>query len=233
MDDTKSEVLGEAPMLYRTVLLVFLPLLSLAVGCGSASGLVGAPKTTLSITNKITTLQAGQTYDFTIEIDHDQGAGFTLGLNGAGTLVKNGPNASYVAPTVVPNPNSVTVTATAANGSGVSDSDTFAITAASGPVVGISPGLFTVNAGGASVLLNVSVTQDNPMDVLMGGVDGSPDCGGPCGSLGAFSGTPGGGTYTVPYSPPASVTTSTQQRITVISNLAGQPRGTAYVIINP
>ena len=81
--------------------------------------------------------------------------------------------------------------------------------------------------------LNISVTQDDPSDILTGGVSGSPACNGVCGSLGPFSGTAGGGAYTVQYMPPASVTEPTQQQVAVFSNLPNATTGTAYVTINP
>ena len=214
----------------RVVNSFFALALSFALGCGSVGD---PPATTLTITNKITTLPAGQSHDFDIAEDHDQGAGFTLNLTGQGTLVQNGPGATYIAPSSPPSPNSITVTATAANGSGVSDSDTFSISAAGGPVVSISPSTFGATAGGAPVTLNVSVTQDAPSDVLTGGVNGSPVCNGACGSLGPFSGAPGGGAYTVQYFPPNSVTEATQQQVSVLSNLANATMGKAYVTIHP
>ena len=219
--------------LRRAFLVCFLLAVSVSLGCSSVAGLAGAPDTTVAITNKISTLGAGQSYQFTIDIAHDQGAGFTPSLSGQGTLVQNGPYAVYIAPSAPPSPNSVTVTITAANGSGVSDSDTFSITAASGPVVSISPGAFAAMAGGPPVALNISVTQDDPMDTLSGGTSGSPACYGVCGSFGPFSGTPGGGAYTVQYFPPSAVTGTTQQQVAVFSNLAGSTMGTAYVTISP
>lgn len=220
-------------MRVRIFLAVFVLALAAAFGCSKVGDLTGAPKTTLTITNKITSLPAGQSYAFDIAVDHDQGAGFTLSLTGQGTLVPTGQSGTYIAPPAAPAPNSVTVTATAANGSGVSDSDTFTITAASGPVVSITQGTFTATAGGSPVTLNVTVTQDVPSDTLTGGTSGSPACNGVCGSLGPFSGTPGGGAYTVQYFPPAAVTMSTQQQVSVFSNLPNSTIGNAYVTINP
>jgi hypothetical protein len=220
--------------MWRPVLLASLAAAVICVpGCKSLANLAGTPKTTIAITNKISTLAAGDSYEFAVSEDHDQGAGFTVKLNGQGTLVQNGFSAFYLAPSSPPMPDSVTVTVKAANGSGVSDSDTFTITAAPGPVVSISPATFSATAGGAPVALNVSVTMDSPSDTLTGGTSGSPACGGICGSLGPFSGTPGGGAYTVSYTPPASVTMKTQQQVAVFSNLANSTSGTAYVTINP
>lgn len=217
------------------VLLVLLIAASLALtGCGAVAGLVGgAPQTVVSIANKITSLPAGQTYTFNINFQHTQGAGVTVKLTGQGTLLQNGSSAFYIAPPSPPSPNSVTVTATAANGSNVSDTDTFTITAAPGPVVSISPATFSVTGGGAPVTLNISVTQDNPSDVLAGGTGNSPECNnGPCGVLGLFSGAPGGGSYTVQFFPARSISTTTLQGVQVVSNLANSTPGFAYVNFN-
>jgi hypothetical protein len=204
-------------------------LLALVAGCGKG-------KTTIvQITNKITSLPAGQTYQFTADVEHDQQMGVKLSLTGAGTLVLTGETATYLAPPAPPTPNSVTVTVTAGNGSGVSDSDTFTITSAAGPVVSISPTQPTVSvSAGTPVTLNIAVTQDDPSDLLTAGVSSSSTCGGDiCGSFGAISGTAGSGVYTVQFYPPSSVTTSTLQTINVISSLSDSTMGTAFVIINP
>lgn len=207
-------------------------LLSLTLaGCG----ILGGGKTTIvQITNKITSLPAGQTYQFTANVEHDQMKGVTLLLAGEGTLVLTGSTATYLAPPAPPTPNSVTVTVTAANGSGVSDSDTFSISAATGPVVSITPPTLTVTAGGAAETLTIAVTMDDASDTLVAGISSGSGCaGGVCGTFGPITGTPGGGAYTVQYSPPSSVTASTLQIINVVSNLNGSTTGTAFVTINP
>jgi len=213
---------------FRSVLALLLASLALA-GCG------GSGKTTIvQITNKITSLPAGQTYQFTANVEHTQTMGATLSLSGAGTLVQNDMTATYLAPPAPPTPNSVTITLTAANGSGVSDSDTFTITAATGPVVSISPTSPTVTAGGAPVPLNIAVTMDDPSDTLTADVSGSSTCNsGLCGTFGSIDGTAGGGAYTVQYTPPSSVTASTLQIINVTSSLSNATMGTAFVTINP
>ncbi|HSE66464.1 MAG TPA: hypothetical protein VLB12_05740 [Gemmatimonadales bacterium] len=219
---------------HRYLVACLLPIFALSAGCNAAGSLVGGgSKTTIAITNKISSLSAGQSYQFDIAEDHDGGAGFTTSLTGQGTLVETGLSATYIAPSVPPSPNSVTVKVTAANGSGVSDSDTFTITGASGPVVTISPATFNAQAGGPPVSLSISVTMDQPIDVLMVGTSGSPACGGPCGTFGPLMGTPGGGSYTIQYIPPASVTEVTQQTVNVLSNLQHATRGIAYVTISP
>jgi len=90
----------------RIVLALLLASLTLS-GCGSG-------KTTIvQITNKITSLPAGQSYQFTANVQHDQQMGVKLSLTGAGTLVLTGETATYLAPPAPPTPNSVTVTVTA------------------------------------------------------------------------------------------------------------------------
>lgn len=142
----------------------------------SGCGILGGKTTIVQITNKITSLPAGQPYQFMANVQHDQMKGVTLSLTGAGTLVLNGATAIYLAPPAPPTPNSVTVTVTAGNGSGVKDSDTFSITAAAGPVVSILPTTPTVTAGGAAVTLNIAVTSDDPSDILTVGVSSSSIC---------------------------------------------------------
>ncbi len=179
-------------MFRRVILFTSLAMLITIPGCS----LLGSKTTVVMITNKISSLPAGQTYDFMANVEHDQQKGVTLSLTGQGTLVLNGTLGVYLAPPAPPNPNSVTVTVTAANGSGVSDSDTFTITPAAGPVVSITPTQPTVSASaGTPVTLTIAVTQDDPSDTLTPGVSASAICnGGICGSFGAISGTAGGGT---------------------------------------
>jgi hypothetical protein len=211
----------------RWVLVVLLASLTLS-GCG------GHKTTIVQITDKITSLPAGQTYQFTADVQHTQKMGVTLSLTGAGTLLLTGSTATYLAPPAPPTPNSVTVTVTAANDSGVSDSDTFTITPASGPVVSILPTMPTVTAGGAAVTLNIAVTMDDPSDILTAGASGSSVCNdGPCGTFGPIDGASGGGAYTVQYIPPSSITASTLETINVISSLPNSTPGTAFVTINP
>jgi hypothetical protein len=222
-----SGQLRSAAFILNTAVLIFLVVLTM--GCGSGKS------TIVQITNKITSLPAGQTYTFTANVEHDQKAGVTLSLKGAGTLVISGETAIYLAPPAPPTPNSVTVTVTAANGSGVSDSDTFTITPAAGPVVSISPTEPSVSVSADTpVTLKIAVTQDDATDVLSAEISGSSICGsGTCGSFSAISGTAGSGAYTVQFYPPSSVTASTLQIINVSSSLQNSTKGTAFVTINP
>jgi hypothetical protein len=203
-------------------------LLILLAGCASGKS------TIVQITDKITSLPAGQTYVFTANVEHTQHMGVTLSLTGPGTLVLTGETATYLAPPAPPTPNSVTVTVTAANGSGVSDSDTFTISAAAGPVVSISPTQPTVSvSAGTPVTLNIAVTEDGESDILTPSVSNSSNCGSDCGSFGTISGTAGSGTYTVQFSPPSSMPASTLVIINVSSSMSNSTQGTAFVTINP
>jgi hypothetical protein len=213
----------------RIVFLFLFSVFLVLPGCG------GSKQTTIQITNKITSLPAGQIYQFMGSAQHDQHMGVTVTLTGEGTLVVDNATSSayYIAPASVPSPNSVTVTVTAGNGSGVSDSDTFTITPAAGPVVSIAPASFTVSASaGTPQTLTITVTQDASGDTLTPSVNGSSVCGGgTCGSFGSVAG--GSGLYTVQYSPPSSVSAATIQVITVNSSLTSSTNGSAIVTINP
>ena len=213
----------------RIAVLFFLfSILAMLPGCGNAK------QTIVQITDKITTLPAGQFYQFTANVEHSHGHGVTVSLTGGGTLVIDSQSqcAYYVAPPAPPSPNSVTVTVTVGS---VSDSDTFTITAATGPVVSITPAAPTVSASSDTpVTLNIAVTADSSNDTLIPSIAGSSACsGGVCGSFGAVDGIAGSGAYTVQYFPPSSVTASTIQQITVTSTLTSSMNGTAFVTINP
>lgn len=204
---------------------VLIVLVGLVAGCGSGK------TTIIQITNKITSLPAGQTYTFTADIEHAHGQAPTVSLTGAGTLVLTNDTGIYLAPPAPPTPNSVTVTVTV---NGTSDSDTFTITAAAGPVVSITPIQPTVSvSAGTPVTLNIAImpaTDDNADNVL------TPICtngGNVCGTFGTITGTPGSGAYTVDFYPPTSVPAPALQMINVSSSLSGSTMGTAFVTINP
>lgn len=198
------------------------------------SGCATGKSTVVQINNKISSLPAGQTYQFTATVEHTQKMGVTVSLAGAGTLVVTGETAIYLAPAAPPTPDSVTVKLTAANGSGVSDSDTFTITPAAGPVVSISPVQPTASvSAGTPITLNVAVTADDPSDVLTASVSSSTCGGGSCGTFGTISGTAGSGAYTVQFYPPTSATASMLQIINVSSSLPNSTMGTAFMTINP
>jgi hypothetical protein len=204
----------------------------LAIGLLLALASCATGKSTIvQITNKITSLPAGQTYTFTANIEHAHQQAPTVSLTGAGTLVLSNDTGIYLAPPAVPTPNSVTVSVTV---NGVSDSDTFAITAAAGPVVSISPTQPTVSvSAGTPVTLNIAVTDDDPSDVLTANVSSSSNCGSDCGSFSTFGGTPGSGLYSLAFYPPTSMSASSMEIINVASSMSNATQGTAFVTINP
>ena len=214
----------EVELLSTLVLSIMLMVIS--TNCGSGKS------TIVQITNKITSLPAGQTYVFNGSVEHNHKQGVSVSLTGAGTLVLNGQTAIYLAPPTPPTPNSVTVTLTGGGGS-ASDSDTFTITPAAGPVVSISPTQPHVSvSAGTPVTLNISVTEDDASDVLTASVSTSSNCGMDCGSFGAIHGTPHSGSYTVDFYPPGMVQ-STLEIINVTSTLSNSTQGTSFVSIDP
>jgi hypothetical protein len=193
----------------------------------------GGKSTIVQITNKITSLPAGQTYTFTANIEHNHQQGVTVSLTGPGTLVVTNDTGIYLAPPAPPTPNSVTVTVTAGGGS-ASDSDTFTITPAAGPVVSISPTQPAVSvSAGTPVMLNITVSEDDPSDVLSASVSSSSNCGNDCGSFSTFGGAPGSGLYSLAFYPPTSMPASTLQIINVSSSMSNSTMGTAFVTVNP
>jgi len=234
-----------------TIASLFCVLLVVVVGCG------GGKNTVVTITNKISTLGAGEFYLFAGNFQHDQKKGITFSItapaNGGGTLVQYESSAGYIAPATPPSSSNgqVTLTATANNGSGASDSDTFTITPATGPFVTITPVNFTVSGGDGPTELAITVLNDTcttPGGCLAGTVSSDPGCGTsgssvPCGSLGAISGVPGSGHYTVEYTPPSDVPSGPLlELISILSTLPNaclnQPNaltlcpGNTMVIIN-
>jgi hypothetical protein len=209
-------------------------------GCGA---LGGAKSTSLAITNKLSTATAGMLYTINANVNHDQGKGCTWTSSGPGTFIPAPvPNclATYLAPPTVPKSgNSVTITASAANGSGSSDSFTFSIVAANVPVVSISPVTFTVTSGSTTQQLTITVSGDTPADVIQMGFTSAPQCGTSgqfvsCGTFSHFTGNPGGGSYTVLFTPaPGVPSTVTGQQITAKSNLQNAEIGYAFPTINP
>ena len=223
-DSWKRDRVRSGVMLGAIVLCI--GLVHILTGCGGKSTIV-------QITNKISSLPAGQTYTFTANIEHNHKQGVTVTLTGPGTLVVTDDTAIYLAPPTPPTPNSVTVTVTAGGGS-VSDSDTFTIAPASGPVVSISPTQPTVSvSAGTPVTLNIAVTEDDPSDVLTASVSSTSNCGSDCGVFGTITGTAGSGAYTVQFSPPSSMPASTLQIVNVSSSMSNSTQGTAFVTINP
>ena len=140
------------------LILVFLTVVSLSnctMGGGHAGGGGGGGSASVAFKTKISTLGAGQSYQFWVNTKGDQNAGVTFAVSpdsahGGGTVVNCSAqpciSANYIAPVTPPAGGQVTITATDNNGSGANDTDSFTITAAPGPVVSITPAYFTASA---------------------------------------------------------------------------------------
>lgn len=152
-------------------------------GYGSSSGSPGNTGLTASITNSITTLQAGATYTF--QATTPSSNGYTAGVNwsispstGGGTLsnaMNNGFSSSvmYQAPTTPPSPNSVTITATPSDTHVGPATDTFMIMAS--PMAMLN-GQFAIELSGFDLTgetLGVvgSITADGAGSVTGGSID--------------------------------------------------------------
>lgn len=214
-------------MSYRALFSIIGLMLLIVPGCNVDPDNGGSPQAANIISNKISSLPVGQSYEFNLAGEPDQE--FEVRLAGQGTIVLSGQTATYIAPPEVPSPASVTVTVTRVNPKGASDLDTFTIIPASGPVVSISPAAFSVESQlEIPVTLHIAVTQDSAADLL---TIGMPNCTEACGSFGPISGTPGGGAYTVEYHPPIGAPQVPEQQIEVTSSLAGATAGLAIVTI--
>ena len=93
-------------------------------------------------------------------------------------------------------------------------------------------------AGGTATTLNLTVSNDAAGDVLTPSLTVDANTGlacsaATCGTIGAVSGTSGSGTYTVPYTPPASLAGETIPTINVSSSLSGAFAATTSVSVYP
>ena len=93
-------------------------------------------------------------------------------------------------------------------------------------------------AGGAAATLTLTVSNDAAGDVLTPSLTVDANTGlacsaATCGTIGAVSGTSGSGTYTVPYTPPASLSAETLPTINVSSSLSGAFAATTSVDAYP
>lgn len=135
--------------------------------------------------------------------------------------------------------NTATVaTAGDTNAANNSSTDTVTLTIPSAPAsVAIVPPGPVVYAGGNVINVAVKVTNDLSGDVLtpsleIGGVACLPTA---CGSVGSVTGTPGGGSYTVAYTPPASAgfNSTVSIGLSVSSNLSNSFAGTGTILVHP
>jgi hypothetical protein len=186
------------------VLIVALAVAGVTSGCGggygNSSGSPGNSGLTASITNPITTLQAGATYAFQATTPSSNGyaAGISWSISpssGAGTLsnsMNNGFSSSvmYQAPTTPPSPNSVTISATPSDNHVGPSKDTFTIMASpmamlegpfaiefsgfasTGETVGVI-GSITADGGGNITGGSIDVNRNRAPSVRIGGVTGT------------------------------------------------------------
>jgi hypothetical protein len=135
--------------------------IGIAASCGGSygsnnGGSGGGGGLSASITNGVTTIQAGASYTFTATTPSSNGyaSGITWSLSpssGAGSLtsiMNSGYSSSvmYTAPSTAPNPNSVTITATPSDTRVAAAKDTFMITASA---MAMLKGQFVVELSGS------------------------------------------------------------------------------------
>jgi len=152
-------------------------------GYGNSSGSPGNGSPAASITDSITTLQAGSTYTFQATTPSSNGyaAGISWSISpstGAGTLsntMNNGFSSSvmYQAPTSPPSPDSVTITATPSDSHVRAAADTFTITAAP---MAMLDGQFAIELSGFSLTGETlgavgSITADGAGNITGGSID--------------------------------------------------------------
>jgi hypothetical protein len=152
-------------------------------GYGNSSGSPGNTGLTASITNSITTLQAGATYTF--QATSPSSNGYTAGISwsispstGAGTLsnaMNNGFSSSvmYQAPSTPPNPNSVTITATPSDTRVGAATDAFNIMASP---MAMLDGQFAIELSGVDLTGGTlaavgSITADGAGNISGGSID--------------------------------------------------------------
>lgn len=152
-------------------------------GYGSSSGSPGNTGLTASITNSVTTLQAGATYTFQATTPSSNGysAGISWSISpstGGGTLsnaMNNGFSSSvmYQAPSTPPSPNSVTITATPSDTRVGPAKDTFMIMASPMAMLSgqIAIELSGFDSTGQTLGVVGSITADGAGNVTGGSID--------------------------------------------------------------
>ncbi len=190
-----------------------LALTILLAGCGSGTGSGnGGNNISVSITNKVTTLQAGTaaiSFSATVQNDSsNSGVTWNLTANGiacsptCGTLsLATSSTVTYTPPASGPSaPNGQpTLTATSVAKTNKSDADTFTITAAL--KVSITNKFVSVNTGASAFVVNATVQNDATNSGVTWALTGTACATSPCGSLSGA--TPSSITYTPPASAPA------------------------------
>jgi hypothetical protein len=130
---------------------------------------------------------------------------------------------------------------TASNGVGTNVTQNFTLTVTPGPAVVTTAVPFPIFAGGAPTTITITVANEVPNDVLTASLtvdaNTSFNCTTPtCGTLGAVTGTPGSGNYTVSYTPPASTNSFTQTVPTIVVSSANQTNvigATDFIEVDP
>ena len=220
----------------------------------------GMLATGVTITPSPDTLAAGSApATFAITVTNDKAgdtptAGLTLPSNGACTTavcgslgavsagtIANGTglyNVVYTPPATVSVTQTITLTVSAQGQSSTlgSGMDTITIPL---PVVTVAPPSPNINAGSAASTFTISVTNDSSADMVtptLSLTGGGACTAASCGSLGKISSgviTNGTGSYTVAYTPPASVTAITKITLTATSSLTPAPGTAAITIATP
>ncbi len=137
-------------------------------------------------------------------------------------------------------PGSISDTATVADSGDTdtadkSSTDTVDVIASAATVLGDVPGP-VIYASGNSETVSVTVSNDQASDTLTPvlTLSGGGACtAATCGTLGSVTGTPGSGSYTISYTPPASVTAPTSITLTISSSLANSFPCTSPFAVNP
>ena len=190
-----------------------LALTILLAGCGSGTGSGnGGNNISVSITNKVTTLQAGTVaISFSAAVQNDasnSGVTWNLTANGiacsptCGTLsLATSSAVAYTPPGSGPSApnNQPTLTATSVAKTNKSDADAFTITAAL--TVSITNKFASVNTGASAFVVNATVQNDATNSGVTWALTGTACATSPCGSLSGA--TPSSITYTPPASAPA------------------------------
>lgn len=200
-----------------------LAITALLAGCGAGAGSGnGGNNISVSITNKVATLQAGTaaiSFNATVQNDSsNSGVTWNITANGVacsptcGTLsLATSSTVTYTPPAAGPSaPSSQpTLTATSVAKTNKSDADTFIITAAL--MVSITNKFASVNAGASPFVVNATVQNDSTNSGVRWALTANgAACTSACGTLTGATAT------SVTYTPPTSIS-SVQPTLTAIS----------------
>src|SRR5579885_1923491 len=199
----------------RAASLFLLAFACILAGCGggsSSSSSGGSQPTisTITVSPASPSIAVGATQQFTATAKDSSGntiSGVTFSWSSTNTSVAT-INSSGLATATLAG----TTQITAAVGNVASAPDTLTVTPASS-VSSIFTGVPgpMIFAGGNQETVTITVSNDQPSDVLSltASSNGTPCTPALCGTFGAIAGTAGSGSYTLPYTPPASLTADT------------------------